>query len=103
MFGAGSGVHAALQEAAAAAEAKKLPPRAKVARRAGETAAADMHTPAATRADLFGAVDASTFEGLGLATTLSDHLEGDLADGCFGMGSTSVQDTPADTEMSHRC
>lgn len=51
-----------------------------MARRAGETAAADMHTPAATRADLFGAVDASTFEGLGLATTLSDHLEGDLAD-----------------------
>ncbi len=50
--------------------------RAKVARRAGETAAAAVATPAATREALFGSVDSSSFEGLGLASSLADHLEG---------------------------
>lgn len=48
-----------------------------MARRAGETAAADVATPAAQRAQLFGATDASSFEGLGLASSLADHLEGE--------------------------
>lgn len=63
------------KQMAEAASSAKPPPRAKVARRAGETAAADVATPAAQRAQLFGATDASSFEGLGLASSLADHLE----------------------------
>lgn len=69
----------------AAAAPAKPPPRAKVARRAGETAAADIATPAAQRAQMFGtAIDASTFEGLGLASSLADHLEGGCRDALLG-------------------
>lgn len=64
-------------QVADAAPARR-PHRAQVARRAGETAAADVATPAAQRAQLFGAgVDASTFEGLGIDSSLADHLEGE--------------------------
>ena len=63
-------------QTASGASAMPVAAAKRIARRPGETAAADMHTPAATRNDLFGAVDSSTFEGLGLATSLADHLEG---------------------------
>lgn len=45
------------------------------ARRLGETARPSVSMPASTRGDLFGAVDSSTFKGLGLAPSLADHLE----------------------------
>lgn len=45
------------------------------ARRLGETARPSVSMPASTRGDLFGAVDGSSFEGLGLAASLASHLE----------------------------
>lgn len=50
--------------------------RTQVTRRPGETARASVSMPASTRGDLFDVVDGSTFEGLGLASSLADHLEG---------------------------
>lgn len=49
--------------------------RALAVRRLGETARPAVSMPASTRGDLFGAVDGSTFEGLGLDTSLAQHLE----------------------------
>lgn len=50
--------------------------RTQVTRRPGETARASISMPAGTRGDLFGAADGGSFEGLGLAASLADHLEG---------------------------
>ena len=45
----------------------------------GELVHAESSVPASQKLEVFGPVDSSSFKGLGLAQTLSDHLEGTAA------------------------